>query len=396
MVPTRIHNLDAVRGIAVLGILGVNALTYGWPMEAMMALGHLPMAVDTMLVGSDRIAAWVTETFFLDKFRTLFGMLFGISVFLVGAERHDPVRSRLLKRRLGWLALFGVLHGLALWFGDILLLYAWTGLFVMLIRSASPKVLIWLGVAIIGTLSVMQACLGLLMPMMPTELAAAFEGHTEITTASLLATVDQVRAGMGGAFLNNLRSWAMLQGLSLTMYLVPTFGLMVLGLGLFKAGFFHGQARPGVYLVLVLLGLAALVFKAWSSWTELSAPMIELPSMGLNMVASSLSLLVALAYASVIIKLPVLFRWAAPVGRMAFTTYLTQSLIMFSLFTLPWGPHWYGQVSPAGFWPIIGTVWIVQILLAHVWLKAFRWGPLEWVWRSLTEGRRLPNRISVA
>lgn len=396
MVPTRIQNLDAVRGIAVLGILAVNALTYGWPMEAMMALGHLPMAVDTMLVGSDRVAAWVTETFFLDKFRTLFGILFGVSVYLVGGERHDTVRSRLMKRRLGWLAVFGVLHGLALWYGDILLLYAWTGLFAMLIRSAPAKVLIWVGVAIMGTLSLMQACLGLLMPMMPTELAAAFEGHAEVTTSSLLATVEQVRAGMGGAFLNNLRSWAILQGASLTVYLIPTFGLMVLGMGLYKARFFHGEARPRVYVILLVLGGLALVFKAWSSWTELNAPIAQMPSMGLNMAASSLSLLVSLAYATIIIKLPAVFRWAAPVGRMAFTTYLSQSLIMFCLFTLPWGPHWYGQLSPAGFWPIIGTLWIAQIAFAHLWLKAFRWGPLEWLWRSLTEGRRLPNRLSKA
>ena len=81
----------------------------------------------------EAVTAWqAMYVFFQDKMRTLFSMLFGASIFLIGGERADAARGKVLRRRLFWLAVFGLVHGLAFWFGDILLLYAWTGLFVML------------------------------------------------------------------------------------------------------------------------------------------------------------------------------------------------------------------------------------------------------------------------
>jgi len=386
---SRISNLDAVRGVAVLGILVVNALAYGWPMDAMMAMQKLPMAVDGILQGSDRIGAWAIEALFADKFRTLFCLLFGVSIYLVGGERSDKARGRKLLRRLGWLAVFGLIHGLAFWFGDILMLYAWTGLFVMLMRGLSGKVLLIVGGSITAALIFIQASLGLLMPVMPPEIAAAFEGHAEVTTASLLADVAKVRSGYGAAMMENLISWAMVQGMSLTIMAPAVFALMVLGMGLFKVGFFHGQLSNKIYAAIIAVGLSALALKGWAAWVEGGVSPELLPSRGLNMVGSSLAVLISLAYAAIIIKLPALFVWARPVGQMAFTTYLTQTLIMTTLFYMPWGPKWYGQMGPAALWGVIACVWVVQIVFTHLWLKAYRWGPFEWVWRSLTEGRKL-------
>ena len=148
----RIQTLDVLRGVAVLGILAVNAAAFALPFSAAMAPEQSPFS----LSGSSAVALWVTEVFFHQKFVTLFSMLFGVSIFLVGGERWDQARGRLLRRRLMWLALFGVLHGAAFWYGDILLLYAWSGLFVMLMRSMPARRLIQIGAAATLILATLQ------------------------------------------------------------------------------------------------------------------------------------------------------------------------------------------------------------------------------------------------
>ena len=79
-----------------------------------------------------------------------------------------------------------------------------------------------------------------------------------------------------------------------------------------------------------------------------------------------------------------------PVGQMAFTNYLTQTLIMTSLFYMPWGPFWYGTMGPGALWAVVGAVWLAQLIWSPLWLSRFRMGPLEWLWRCLTYGRRVP------
>lgn len=386
----RIDNLDAVRGVAVLGILAVNALTYAWPMDAMVATQYLPMAVDGVLQGSDRLGAWAIEALFMDKFRSLFCLLFGVSIFLIGGPPGDKEKRNLLLRRLGWLAVFGLIHGMAFWFGDILLCYAWAGLFVMLMRGVSGKILVLVGALISLSLMLLQATMGFAMPYIGADMASALEGHASVTTQQLLADAATVRESFGAAMLMNLKNWAIIQSMSLTMMLPPTFGLMVMGMGLFKLGFFHGRMSKTVYAAIFAVGMASLALKGWAAWVEGGTAPEQLPSQGLNMVGSALAIPITLAYACIIIKLPALFAWARPVGRMAFSAYLTQTLVMTSLFYMPWGPKLYGQMGPGELWAVIAAVWAVQIFAAHLWLKAYQWGPLEWVWRSLTVGKRLP------
>ena len=117
----RIFQLDVLRGWAILGILAVNAIAFAWPFEVMMSEAPPPGATSQ----ADLIGTWVTDVFFHDKFRTLFTMLFGVSIFLVGGEKDDEARGSLLWRRLLWLGLFGILHGVVLWYGDILLHFGW-------------------------------------------------------------------------------------------------------------------------------------------------------------------------------------------------------------------------------------------------------------------------------
>lgn len=388
----RIFTLDMLRGWAILGILGVNAIAFAWP----FALEMDPTLPPQWAHDHANIAAeWAKDVFFQDKFRSLFSMLFGVSIFLIGGERFDAARGPLLTRRLMWLGLFGLIHGFALWFGDILLHYAYTGLLVMIARSWSGRRLIWTGAALNTVFALVSAVTMLLTGMASgaPESGAAQGGNPFGTTPEQLTAIIQAyHSGWPGAQIENLKAAVFLQLMSLT--LIPiTAGLMLLGLGLFKAGFLTGRSPTWVYVLMLLIGGANLAAFGWYDWQLYAAPHgAPDPTKGMAGVLGSFAPLITLAYVSLLILmtrfgLRAITGVLAPVGRMAFTNYLTQTLIMTSLFYMPWGPHWYGTLSPAQLWLVVGGVWIAQLIWSPLWLSVFTMGPFEWLWRCLTYGR---------
>ncbi|MFC7377904.1 DUF418 domain-containing protein [Brevundimonas sp. GCM10030266] len=393
-VKDRIFTLDMLRGWAILGILGVNAMAFAWPMalEADPTL-TAPWPHDHANV----VGEWVKDVFFQDKFRSLFSMLFGVSIFLIGGQRFDEARSPFLLRRLMWLGLFGLIHGFALWFGDILLHYAYTGLLVMIARSWSARRLIWTGAALNAVFALLSAVSALAMAFMPAEAQAGGDNPFATTPEQLTAIIQAYQAGWPGAQIENLKAAVFLQLMSLT--LVPiTAGLMLLGLGLFKAGFLSGRSPTWVYLLMLVIGGANLAAFAWYDWQLYSAaPGSPDPTNGMAGVMGSFAPLITLAYVSLLILmtrfgLKAVTGIFAPVGRMAFTNYLTQTLIMATLFYMPWGPHWFGTMGPGQLWLVIAGVWAVQLIWSPLWLSRFSMGPLEWLWRCLTYGRWVPLR----
>ena len=393
-VGARIQTLDVLRGVAVLGILAVNAAAFALPMAAAMAPEQSPFP----LVGAAAVAHWTVEVFFHQKFVTLFSMLFGVSIFLVGGERGDEARGRLLRRRLFWLALFGLIHGAAFWYGDILLLYAWSGLFVMLMRSMSPRSLILFGAAATLGLATLQAGTMWLTTNGPTALADALSDESmALAEGAVSASIAAYRSGWPAGLIENLKAWGFLQGMSLFGYVFSTVPLMMLGLGLFKVGFFHGRLPTRIYLALMVVGGALLALLGVLEWREIMAgPGVEATS-GWSEVVASYPIFITLAYASGLILLTSrgvgwVRRIFAPVGQMAFTNYLTQTLIMTSLFYMPWGPRLMGQVDYPGQWAIVVAVWALQLIWSPLWLSRFRMGPLEWLWRRLSYGHDLPLR----
>ena len=390
----RIQTLDVMRGVAVLGILAVNAAAFALPMNATMAPEQSPFP----LSGSSATAYWLVEVFFRQKFVTLFSMLFGVSIFLVGGERKDAARGRVLRRRLMWLALFGVIHGAAFWYGDILLLYAWSGLFVMLMRSMPARPLILFGIAATLALATMQAVTMWLTVNGPAELVEAMNNDSmALADGAVAASIAAYRSGWPAALIENLKAWGILQSASLFGYVFATVPLMMLGLGLFKAGFFHARLPNRVYVALIAVGAAVLTLLGLLEWREVMAgPGVE-ATHGWAEVVASYPIFIALAYASGLILLTsrgVMWvrRIFAPVGRMAFTNYLTQTLIMTTLFYMPWGPRLMGQVDYPGQWAIVVAVWALQLIWSPLWLSRFRMGPLEWLWRRLSYGHDLPLR----
>ena len=390
----RIYNLDVLRGWAILGILAVNAISFAWPFQLIMSESPPP----GVLSQADHIGLWVTDVFFADKMRTLFTMLFGVSIFLVGGERFDEDRGRLLRRRVLWLGLIGLIHGAVLWYGDILLHYAYCGLLVMMMRSWSARRLLWVGGSITLFWGLVATAGYWGMANMPAEFAAKMQAGMPATDpATIQAVVELYRSGWPTGLLENLKTWATFQ-LMASPFLIPvTVPLMLLGLGLFKSGYLSGRSPLWVYLLVLLAGGANLAAFAWWGWQEAMAPEGTDPTRGLAAAAGGMAPLITLFYATVLILinrfgLKVLTAMFAPVGRMAFTNYLSQTLIMMTLYYAPWGPMWFGTHSPSEMWMVVIAIWVAQLIWSPLWLSIFSMGPLEWLWRCLTYGRRVPIR----
>lgn len=387
----RLFSLDMVRGLAVLGILAVNAMTFAWPWSVSSNPGIQP--------GFDAEAAQAWQfmhVFFQDKMRTLFSMLFGASIFLIGGERADKARGKLLRSRLFWLAIFGAIHGLAFWFGDILLLYAWTGLFVMLVRSWSARTLLITGVILNLICSALYVGMMSMLAFAPPEaMASAMEAAAWTNDPARLA--ESIRPFLGDAVsvtLHVMSMWPTVVPMMLIFMLPATMALMLIGMGLYKSGFLAGRSPVWVYGLFIAAGAGSL----WLVWQETSAfvaagfPFVETMTKPYN---SFLAPFISLGYASLLILLArfglkLILTPLACAGRMAFTNYLSQTLIMTTIFYGGRGLGWYGQIGWPEMWMVIGGVWAAQLIWSPLWLSVFQLGPLEWAWRCLTYKRMVP------
>lgn len=229
----------------------------------------------------------------------------------------------------------------------------------------------------------------------PAITEAINQGGPHYTAAMVTESIAAYRSGWTGAMGQNLENWLLLQGASLTMFVFSTVALMMLGLGLFKAGVFSGWAPNRVYVALIGVGGAVLALLGVLEWREALARAGTHPTRGLAEVVASFPVFVTLTYVSLIVLATT--RGAAwitaalrPVGQMAFTNYLTQTLIMTSIFYMPWGPRLFGRVDYVQMWGLVLAVWALQLIWSPLWLSRFSMGPLEWVWRCLTYGRRVP------
>ena len=357
---SRVAALDHLRGLSILGILLVNAIGFAQPVEVYDNPGLIPLSA------ADHTVWTVIEVFFHDKFITAFTLLFGISTFLVGA---DP---RVLRRRLLWLVLFGLVHGALVWCGDILLLYGVCGLIFSRWRRLKARRLLSLGLIVF--------VIGAVVVEWPQAGAPALDPDE----------IARMRSGFLGSLMANFGEWSAHFLPAIIAYLPVTLGGMLLGLGLFRSGFLKGEAALRLYgwaIAAAALSLG-LIFAAVASGSPWAAEVNGL-----------LSLPVVLGYASVLMLVArlgwgrVLLHPLACAGRMAFTNYLSQSLIMTAIFYGGRGPGWFGTMAFAALVPIVVAIWIGQLVFSTLWLRWFRYGPFEWAWRSLSYGKFVALRL---
>ncbi|KQV62296.1 MULTISPECIES: DUF418 domain-containing protein [unclassified Caulobacter] len=386
MTKDRIVLLDSLRGLGVLGILLCNAPDFAVPPPLSESAANWPHGT-----GPATLGVWVvTQWLFQRKFVTLFAMLFGVSIFLVGGERSDLERGAILRKRLSWMVVFGLLHGFAVWFGDVLLSYALAGFAVLLARSWAPRRLIRTGVTIWAAFTGLMLVGMSIAAFMPHEPAQAV-----LEAAKEVAKGKAAEAQYGGTFVQSLVQNAKDRLGFLTaepIIFVMTSSLMLIGLGCFKAGVLTGEASDRLYRRLLVLGLSAsvLIGGLFVAQVALGLPRaLGLVSLGLQWMLAPLT---TLAYVALMVFAARSKAWSAipkalaPVGQMAFTNYLSQSLIMTVIFYGGRGLSLHGQVDRPGLAAIVVTIWVAQILWSRWWMDRFEMGPLEWVWRRLYRG----------
>ena len=411
----RFRTLDLVRGVAVLGILAINVASFAAPDSAAYS-PDLPQTGG----GADHAAYLVTLVLFEGKMRALFSVLFGASLLLF-VERADTAGrngARLQARRLAWLLGFGYLHFALIWDGDILFLYAAIGFVALALRTWSPRRLI---IAAALTFSLWQVWgAALWLPSVTQEAAVMAGTAAPAVQRSHARDIAEFRAADARDQAEARLSWpahvqAKLAGradapLGLIAYnWGETLPWMLLGMALLRTGFFAGQwpRRRLVWLAGAGLGLggtATLGFAVWAARSHYPEAAMHF-ALGFGLALPHLAM--ALGYAALLVlaaSLPpspegaglkrlatVLAGQLEAAGRMAFSNYLATSLVMTALCS-GWGLGLFGQFGAAQRWTLVLLVWAMMLAWSQPWLARFRQGPLEWVWRSLTEARRLPLR----
>jgi uncharacterized protein len=391
----RITSFDVLRGVAILGILLMNIQSFSMPSDA-----YLNPTAYGDLTGANRVV-WIATHLIADqKFISIFSMLFGAGIVLM-AERAGSRATVLHYRRMGVLIMFGLLHAHLLWSGDILFSYGVVGLFVYLARRWSPRRLIIVGTLLHAGSSLVFVALGFSLRGAPPEAVAQVTRDFWLSPPADLAR--EIAAYRGGWLAQQTMRGPDAESMETFIFLIDTLwkvsGLMLVGMALYKLGVLSAKPSSRFYARMAALGfgvgLPVVSYGVWSNfragWT---VPYSLFFGSQFNYWGS---VAVALGWIGLVMlwcrsALAEHFRQRmAAVGRMAFSNYILQSLIGTLLF-YGWGLGLFGRVERVGQLLIVVAVWAVQLIISPLWLRRYAYGPLEWLWRSLTYGRLEPMR----
>lgn len=403
----RIQMLDVIRGFALLGILLMNIEYFQRPMTAML------FGLDQSLTGIDKAVGWTVFTFVQGKFYTMFSLLFGIGfvIFCDRAIGKEHPRPRLLfVRRAIILALFGWVHIYFFWGGDILLTYAICALFLVLfINKSASSLWKWgVGIYFLPILAVWLGGIGLHFALQ--DPAAADEILSDMTATQtaikdFIVQANSVYAEGSWSQIIAVRveELSKMYGTGGMFFFLPTLlGIFLIGASFARSGVFTSfDKRPTAYKHLLRWGLifglpAALYTGFYNTNPNMLLPTPE-SALGFT-IAAVASLGLCFAYMSLIAlalrgaeraKREHWLRHLAPAGRMALTNYLTHSIVFTTLF-YGYGFGMYGEISRSTATALAIGLWLLQLPLSRWWLERYRFGPCEWLWRTLTYGERQP------
>ncbi len=396
----RLLAIDALRGIALLGILMVNIASFKSPAELGIGFRAIGGAADWWMKG-------LVSALFEGKFYPIFSFLFGLGFALQMArlEARGVSFVPLYLRRMLVLALIGILHAVLIWEGDILLPYAVMGLILLLFRRCSTRaLLLWVGMIWLAQFLCCGGTVGLfsLMARIP-EARQGFEAGDREMRVSFKKAAEQAyrfygQGSYGEALRFRLRQWGTLLLVYLAMFpnllLCFLMGLYCGRVGVFEAPHRYTRWWIGIALAGWLLGLPLNLLYAREVLEQAREASMKglMTMMWLNL---SFGVVLAAGYVATFLLLwERIGRWLTPIacaGRMALTNYLAQS-VAGALVFYGYAVGYYGKVGLTT--AIAGVVlfYLLQVVISTLWLKRFAYGPMEWVWRSLTYGRRLPLR----
>ena len=391
----RIVSIDVVRGFALLGILVMNIQSFG-----LIGPKYMNPTAQGELSTASYWCWWFAHVFFDSKCMTIFSMLFGAGIALMvdRAKAQGRKSGWLHYRRMFWLLLIGLAHAHLLWYGDILVSYAMCGMILYWVSGWRPRFLIPSGLLLLVIGSAIMIGCGLSMPYWPEESKAGLLQGWAPTAEQIQQDLERHR----GSWLD-LQPHRMASSLMVETFLFALLffwrigGLMLLGMGLFKLGMFSGRFSTKFYRAGLFWGLAAglslvltgVYFHEANDW---QAEYSFFLGTQFNYWGS---VLVSLAYVCLLVLfsqsqfLSWLQRSLAAVGQMALTNYLTQTIICTTIF-YGHGLGWFGYLNRVQMLMIVVLIWALQLVLSPIWLKSFRFGPFEWLWRSLSYWRIQP------
>lgn len=387
----RILSMDLLRGIAVLGILIMNIQHFSMPQAAYIN----PTAYGD-LTGLNKWIWIISHVLASEKFMSIFSMLFGAGMLLFTerAELKGNNSALLHYRRMGWLLLFGLLHAYLLWSGDILVSYSLCGMLVFLFRNKRPFPLIGIAVAFFLVPIMLELYFAWTIPYWPEETMQFTMDSWKPGQETLQHYLDVYRSGWWDQMeLRVPGSIFMQTGYFFMESFWQVMALMLLGMALYKWGFFSGGRSSSFYLRISLIGLLSgymlsglgvwLNFR--NQWTmEFSMfPGSEfnyVGSVGVAMGYSALVMLFSKAPGGTGIK-----AMLSAVGRMAFSSYILMTLLCTFIFN-GHGLGLYGSIERKYQILMVPAIWILILIFSSLWLRRFRYGPLERIWRALTYG----------
>ncbi len=412
----RVQSVDVLRGVALLGILAMNMVGFAWPGSVYSNPHALPdpNAWDTYF--------WVIQRLLFDtKMMTTFSMLFGAGLVLM-SERAAARGARLIDvyyRRVTWLLVIGLIHAYLIWDGDILVDYALGGFLLYPFRKLRPAWLLVLGT--LAILTIVPLFMGFLR-VNDWMRQTAERGTAEIRAGRDIGIQDRVvrraylkmeksrekkpnyvknlekelktyRGGYGGIVADRAPTlfFGQLIGFPLGMGFVVV-GRMLLGMGLMKLGFYSAALKRETYWKILIwcygLGYPAVLFDMVHN---VETGFFD-PGYGLSggfLLNYLGSVFVAIGHGALVMLIcqagaaTWLTSRLAAAGRMALSNYLFDSILCTTLF-YGYGLGWTGTMHRAELAGLVLAIWIFQLTLSPVWLRFFRYGPAEWMWRSLT------------
>ncbi|MDU8886568.1 DUF418 domain-containing protein [Yeosuana sp. MJ-SS3] len=420
----RINSLDIIRGIALLGILLMNitgfglAYAYGDPTNSGGAAGW-------------NLKVWIMDNMFFEgTMRGLFTMLFGAGFILLttrGIEKGGGIAvADLYYRRILWLLLFGIIHVyFMLWYGDILYPYALFGLMIFPLRNVKAKHLVMAGLILltIGSLISVKHYhedLKTKTEGVAVELLKEQNQDVKLTEAHETAlaswedfkknkkTEEQVNEAieenlqgywsivMSKSRLN--RNGFMQANLVYELWIWDILSFMLLGIAFFKWRIFQGERTIKFYAILMVIGyVVGLSVNYYETMLHLNSnfDLVEMSKADQTYQLGRLfTTLGHIGLFMLFIKsgiLRFLQNALAAVGKMALTNYLMHTIICTTFF-LGYGFGMFGKLQRYELYYVVISIWIIQLIYSPIWLKYFRYGPAEWLWRSLSYMKKQPFR----
>jgi len=393
----RIISLDILRGIAILGILIMNVQSF-----SMIQAAYINPTAFGDFTGLNRWV-WIFSHVFADeKFMALFSMLFGAGIVLITQKatfKGIPAAS-LHYRRIFWLLLIGLIHAYVFWYGDILVPYALCAVPAFLFRKLKPAPLLIIGLLLISIASLIYLFFGFTIPFWPAE---SVQNTMRSWNPNMAAASIEINALRGG-FMTQL-SWRIPAAIYLQTFVFLIMngwrigGLMLMGMAFYKWGIFNAARSSKFYTNGMIIGfVVGFLMIGYGVLQDFRHQFSLEHSMFLGAQYNYWgSLFLAFAYICLTMllyqknRIKKIFRKFAALGQTALSNYLLQTVI-FTFIFYGHGLGLFGQVERKFQILMVLVMWVVQLYISEKWLQHFRFGPAEWMWRSLTYWRFQPMK----